>query len=94
VEVDTAPGSSPTVQVTGTALFTTHAGGDEINRVEVTTEVTGLTDDDVSMSGGAGCTFASFGIGFMVDLLTSSIGGGALCGAPGPTLLVACPPEG
>jgi hypothetical protein len=95
--IDTTAGASRTVQVQGTAAFGRYALAGAINRFYASdVQLSGLTEEDVTVKGGDFfCNFSSFGLGFFVDLLTSSlqdsISDRPQCGAPGAGLLMTCP---
>ena len=56
VAVNTAAGSSPTVHVAGTAIFTSQTMSGPINEVDLSTTLTGAESADLTMSGGSTCT--------------------------------------
>lgn len=93
--VDTRPGTDSTLHVTGTATFSKQTADGPIDRVDIQSEtLTGLTTDDLSLSGGVGCAAAGASLGLMVGTLsdflaTRELG---LCSAPGPALLEVCKP--
>ena len=92
VTVNTAPGISPTVAITGTATFVSHTNDAVINRVNVTGTASGLEADDVTIAGGTGCATASAMRSFLVTSLQNSIqSNAAVCGAVGPATFRACP---
>ena len=96
VHLDTAPGASPTVEISGTALFDALVPLGSVNRVQATSvQVSGLTVDDISVSGALLCassgSFSSIFISTLQDLLAATIMDRRLCGAPGAPLFAPCP---
>jgi hypothetical protein len=97
LDIDTAPGPSPTITVNASMVFDSHpaSSGTEPTRVAATSvTVSGLTEDDVNIGGGLGCQIASIGIGLFIDTLTSTIAdavSGGACLPCGATSLSACP---
>lgn len=93
--VDTRPGTDSTVHVTGTATFSRRTANGPIDRVDIQSQtLTGLTTDDLSLSGGIGCAAASASLGLLVGTLTDFLATRelGLCSAPGPALLEVCKP--
>jgi hypothetical protein len=95
IAIDTAPGASQTVTVTGTMAFGSQNPGGPVDRLDGSSvQLTGLTQDDVRPTGGFGCTLADFGIGFVINTLQTMLAdqlSGGLCGVAGPELFTACP---
>jgi hypothetical protein len=94
VHIDTAAGASPTVQISGTAVFDAVVPLGTINRLYATNVlVTGLAAEDISLSGGLFCAISFAGVArtAISTLLGNMIADRRLCGAPGPALFAACP---
>jgi hypothetical protein len=105
LEVDTAPGLSPTIDVSGTIDFgpydpdgpgTTWLPSTELNRLVVeSVAVTGVEETDLSLTGPFQCQLAGFAVGVFVDMLTSAledyVADAAPCGPAGPELFIKCP---
>ena len=87
LNIDTSPGTSSTITLTGSARFTSP------DRLDVSNlDVTGFEDADASITGSISCAAASFGLSFYVDMLTSMFEQNvSFCAAPGPALLRLCP---
>ena len=95
LHIDTSPGPDSLVQIVGSASFRSRTPGGPIDELDLSTPtMNNLTSDDVSLSGGFGCTIANLGLSFFLMTLESTITPPArsLCGAPGPKLFVACDP--
>ncbi len=56
VAVNTAAGSFPTVHIAGTAAFSSTTTGGALNRVDLTSIVTGAEMADLTITGPAGCS--------------------------------------
>ena len=96
VSINTAPGPSPTVQVTGTGTFGRNVLGDPVNRLDLANvQVSGLTAEDFSLTGGFMCNFSNYQgivIGYFTSYLADVVRSRPhLCGAPGAPLLTDCP---
>jgi hypothetical protein len=95
LNINTAPGTSPTITITGNARFDRQTVDGPIDRITFNNlSVTNLTSDDVSLTGGFGCAFADLGISFFIGTLTDTFADNlavGLCAAPGPALLRPCP---
>ena len=95
LNINTAAGASPTFTVTGSARFAGQFVGGPIDRVVVDNiAIAGLEEDDVTITGSAGCLAADavipFALGSITDTLEDDLAR-AYCVAPGPTLLQVCP---
>lgn len=91
VGVNTAPGASPTVRVSGTATFITSAITGLTSRLQITSTLSGLEDADITVGGGFTCEVASFFKPLVLSTMTDALAtGGNVCGAPGPALLKVC----
>jgi len=96
VSINTAPGPSPTVQVTGTGTFGRNVLGDPVNRLDLANvQVSGLTAEDFSLTGGFMCNFSNYQgivIGYFTSYLADVVRSRPhLCGAPGAPLFMDCP---
>jgi hypothetical protein len=95
--IDTNAGNTPTVTVTGTALFGRHLPRGPINRVDLASVQVGSVENaDVRINGGGNCALLDSLKGFFEDLLLSSLEDALrrdamACGAPGAQPLVQCP---
>jgi hypothetical protein len=94
---DTAPGTSPTVTVSGSARFESQTPGGPIDRLAFfNLAVSGVENADMSLTGSFACTLAdayiSFFSGIVVDELADFLARYAtVCAAPGPALFRPCP---
>ena len=70
VHVDTAPGASSTIQVD--VPLNLSADGLHVNALGAVS-LTGLTTDDVSITGGFGCQVANLGLGFFLNTLQATL---------------------
>ena len=93
VAVNTAAGTSPTIHVTGTAEFASHTADEELNRIDLVADASGVENADFAIGGNALCSvgdfYSSYAIGFVTSAIGESFGG--LCGAPGLELFMECP---
>ena len=70
LRIDTSPGSSPRIEIFGRVAFS----ADRLRMGPVTNvSVTGLTTDDVAVTGGIACQTASLGIGAVLSTLVGVI---------------------
>jgi hypothetical protein len=94
--LNTTPGTSPTIRVTGTATFGRQLPGDSINRIDITNVSTsGVENVDLSLQGGIGCLLGNTpALNLAYQVLNQAFADAAphSCGAPGPALLEPCPP--
>jgi hypothetical protein len=95
VTINTAPGPSPTITITGSARFASQTLGGPIDKITFENiDVTNLTAEDVTITGSVPCAAASFSLAFFVGTLAGTLEDNVargLCVAPGPTLVQACP---
>jgi hypothetical protein len=97
ITIDTAAGSSSTVQIAGSVNFSSHdAPESPANRLDFSNLVlNGLEDEDVHLGGSPFCEIANWGLAFFTDTLVSviadSLTNQALCGVSGPELFMPCP---
>ncbi|HEV8400218.1 MAG TPA: hypothetical protein VGQ18_10315 [Gemmatimonadales bacterium] len=91
--IDTSPGASPTITLTGNVQFASGTLNGPIDRLDFSNiAVTGFETADVSITGSVSCAAASFGASFYILQLQDMFAQAAsLCSAPGPTLLEPCP---
>jgi len=92
-EIDTSPGSRPDVTVFGRLNIVTDAQTGEYRLNFIDEVITGLSEDDVTITGGFVCqaadTFVDFIINAVIDTLIDSFDR-ELCIAPEPDLVVYC----
>lgn len=98
LSINTAPGANPTAHISATVNLTSHDDPSGLpNRLDLTNvNLSNLHSEDFAVGGGFLCSFASFGLDFMISSVRESVeryleSSGALCGAPGPNLFIACP---
>lgn len=91
--IDTSPGISPTITLTGTVHFASQTLNGPIDRLDFSDiTVTDFETADVSITGSLSCASAGFSAGFYIGQLQTFFEQGAsLCSAPGPALLQPCP---
>jgi hypothetical protein len=100
LRINTAPGASPHVTLTGQIQFDSLVPGGAQDRLSVSgIAINGITTDDFQILGGPFCQVADFGLGFLMGTLTSvfedvltDAAQDGLCGACGDALFGACPP--
>lgn len=90
--VNTAAGASPTVQIAGTAIFSSQTLGGPVDRLDLTQGLTGLETADVALNGGSACQLLNAGVALSAGLLTSAFSSAAshLCASSGAHMFVAC----
>jgi hypothetical protein len=97
LNINTAPGTSPTMTITGNARFDSQTLDGPIDRISFNNiSVTNLESADVAITGSLGCALADLGISFFIDTLTATFAENlvvGLCAAPGPALLRPCPEQ-
>ncbi len=94
IKFDTGPGADSTIRIGYRVQFVRWADDTTLNRLTFSDAVvTGLTSEDVALTGGFACQAASVGLSFFLGTLTSALAGdrSPLCGAEGPTLFQSCP---
>jgi hypothetical protein len=93
LDIETAPGASPNITISGTVTFVTPPSGSSPNRVDVTAAVSGLEAADLNITGtSVNCATLDLGIGAQIGLLEDSLEREFhFCGARGADLLVECP---
>lgn len=93
VAVNTAAGASPTIHVTGTAEFTSHTADEELNRIDLVADASGVETADFAIGGNALCGIGDFASSYAISFVSAAVGDwfGGLCGAPGPDLFMECP---
>lgn len=91
--INTAPGASPTITLAGSVTFASQTANGPIDRLDFSNlSLTNFETDDVSITGGASCATASFGLPFYIGQLQDMFAQAAsLCSVPGPVLLQPCP---
>jgi hypothetical protein len=94
VKVDTHAGADSIITVAFSETFYDDVplpAGDRIAFGGVT--LTGLTTDDVALTGGTACVLANVGLGFFIGILAGQVADhpGSLCGSGGPELFRECP---
>jgi len=102
LSLNTAPGPSSTIQVTGTLAFSSFLPGEPINELSLTgtgLQISGLTDEDITIrepNGGFGvCTSLNLGIAPFYSVLDGALHdrmGNNVCGVQGPALFGGCYP--
>jgi hypothetical protein len=97
LNLNTAPGTSPTIRVTGMATFTRQLPGDPINRIDITNVATSAVENaDVSVQGVSTCSLmppvAIVGLANSILHDAFTYAAPRVCGAPGPALVELCPP--
>jgi hypothetical protein len=93
LHVDTSPGASPTVHVSGQAHFTSSVGAGPLDELMVTVGLDGLEAADVSLTGGTACALATVASGVYVGAISAALRTGGtipLCAGSGPGLFVVC----
>jgi len=96
LSLNTTAGTSPTIRVTGTAMFTRQLPSDPINRIDITNVATSAIESvDATVHGSTACSLVPSAVvlsmvnGILHDAFADA--GPRLCGAPGPALLEPCP---
>jgi len=91
--INTAPGASPTITLTGNVTFASQTLNGPIDRVDFSNmSLTNFETEDVAITGSIACVSASFGLPFYIGQLEETFAQAAsLCSVPGPTLLQPCP---
>ena len=95
--LNTAPGGSPTIRVTGTATFGRQLPGDPIDQIHIANVSTsGVENADLTVQGNPTCSLQSLGtlLGIATSIVNDAFTYAApwVCGAPGPALVELCPP--
>lgn len=97
ITVNSATAGSPTLSGTWQETFGSYplpSGAPNYLAIG-SVNITGLDDGDIQITGGIGCSLATFLITFIKPQLEDQIEGyveGNLCGAPDPDIWMSCPP--
>lgn len=102
MRIDSAPGVSPHVTMSGRVAFDSIVPGEPADRLSVSQiQLNGFTTDDFQITGGFACSLGDFFSAFVVDTLRSTLEDALtataqqnLCGACGDLLFGACPAPG
>src|SRR5438309_131664 len=95
--LNTAPGASPTIRVTGTATFGRQLPGDPIDQIHIANvSPSGVENADLTVQGSFSCSQLSLGtlVGIATSIVNDAFTDAApwVCGAPGPAFVELCPP--
>lgn len=95
LHLDTTPGASPTVRLSGQAYFVSSVPAGPLDELEIDVGLDGVEAADVSLTGGAGCALVNQSIGFYLGVISAALRTGTgpifLCAGSGPGLFVVCP---
>lgn len=93
LNIDTNAGTSPTITLSGSIVFTSQTLNGPIDRLDFyDLVVTGLETGDGTISGSVACAAANFGLPFFITQLQNMfVPVSSLCSVPGPALLQPCP---
>ncbi len=93
LNINTAPGTAPTITLTGSVTFASQTLNGPIDRLDFSNlNLTGFDAADASITGTVACQSASISINYYIDQLVGMFQQNAsLCAVPGPALLGPCP---